>query len=233
MNQYIKAEFELFKRQKGNLIGGFCLLFVFALLLLFSGVGNSQYCASVMIVGYVAYMFFNLAFFLSPASHWQNRKKVIITTEQLVLTLGESKRTYVKNKIFFYMAQYLVMFFLIAVMQIPAALIAGEKYSLWGFFLEVAVFTAVVFMSFFVLFVVPARAYLIAVPGWCGFCGGFVGGYFSVLAELPKDEAFDRFLWKALVGIAVGVLSVVYRYIRTVIEERGGFRVKRQISEEG
>ena len=101
MNRYIKAEFELFKRQTGNLIGGGCLLFVFALLLLLSGVGGSLYCAYVTIIGYVAYLFFNLAFFLSPASHWINRKKVIITSEQMVLSLGESKRTYVKNKVFF------------------------------------------------------------------------------------------------------------------------------------
>lgn len=222
MNRYIKAEFELFKRQKGNLIIGGCVLFVFMMLLLLSGVGGSGYCAYITIVGYMAYLFFNIAFYLSPASYWQNRKKVVITTEQLVLTLGESKRTYVKNKLFFYVVQYLVMVALIAVMQIPAALIAGETYSVWGFFLEVEVLTAIVFLSFFVLFVIPANAYLLAIPGWCGFCGGFVGGYFSVIAELPKEEAFEGFLWKALFGIAVGVLSITYRYLRTIIEERGG-----------
>ena len=227
MNRYIKAEFELFKKQKANLIIGGCIVFVFMLLLLLSGVGGSGYCAYITIVGYMAYLFFNIAFYLSPASYWQNRKKVVITTEQFVLTLGESKRTYVKNKLFFYITQYLVMVLLIAVMQIPAALIAGESYSIWGFFLIVEVFTAAVFMSFFVLFVVPARAYLFAIPGWCGFCGGFVSGYFGAFGDLTKEEAVDRFLWKALFGVAVGVLAFTYRYLRTMVEERGGLRVRK------
>lgn len=227
MNRDIKAEFELFKKQKGNVIGGSSLLFVFALLLLLSGVGSSLYCVYITLVGYVAYLFLNIAFFLSPASHWINRKKVIITSEQMVLTLGESKRTYVKNKIFFYMLLYLGIVLLIALMQIPTALIAGDAYSIWGFYLQILVFTALVFMSFFVLFVVPSGAFLIAIPGWTGFCGGFVGGYFSVIAELSKEEAFDRFFWKAMVGIIVGVLSVGYRYIRTIAEERGGLRVRK------
>ncbi len=232
MNRYIKAEFELFKKQKGNVIGGFVLLFVFALLLLLSGVGGSLYCAYVTIIGYVAYLFFNLAFFLSPASHWINRKKVIITTEQMVLTLGESKRTYVKNKLFFYLAEYLIMVVLIAVMQIPAVLIAGEAYSVWGFYLELTIFTVLVFMSFFVLFVVPTKAFLLAIPGWTGFCGGFVGGYFGVMEGLTKEEAFDRFFIKAVIGVAVGVLSVTYRYVRTIIEERGGLRVRKPVTGE-
>ena len=232
MNRYMRAEFELFKKQKGNLIGGGVLTFVFALLLLLSGVGNTLYCAYVTLVGYVAYIFFNLAFFLSPASHWINRKKVVITSEQMVLTLGESKRTYVKNKLFFYLAEYLMMLLLIAVMQIPAALIAGDAYSAWGFFLEVMIFTALAFMSFFVLFVVPAKAFLLAIPGWCGFCGGFVGGYFGVMEGLTKEEAFDRFFIKAVIGVAVGVLSVTYRYVRTIIEERGGLRVRKPVTGE-
>lgn len=227
MNRYIKAEFELFKKQKANLIIGGCVVFVFMMLLLLSGVGGSGYCAYITLVGYMAYLFFNIAFYLSPASYWLNRKKVVITTEQLVLTLGESKRTYVKNKIFFYVAQYLVMVLLIAVMQIPAALIAGEEYSLWGFFLIIEVFTTAVFMSFLVLFVVPARAYLFAIPGWCGFVGGFISMYFGVFTELSKEVAVENFLGKALFGITVGVLAFTYRYLRTIVEERGGLRVRK------
>ncbi len=226
MNRYVKAEFELFKKQKGNLIGGGVLLFVFALLLLFSGVGSTLYCAYVTLVGYVAYLFINIASFLSPASYWINRKKVIITSEQMVLTLGESKRTYVKNKLFFYLTEYIMIVLLIAVMQIPAVLIAGEEYSVWGFFLEVMIFTSLVFMSFFVLFVVPAKAFLLAIPGWTGFCGGLVGGYFGVMEGMSKEEVFERFFIKAVVGVVVGVLSVGYRYVRTVVEERGGLRTR-------
>ena len=232
MNRYRKAEFELFKKQKGNVIGGCVLLFVFALLLLLSGVGSTVYCVYVTLVGYVAYLFFNLAFFLSPASYWINRKKVVITSEQMVLTLGESKRTYVKNKLFFYLTEYFIMLLLIAVMQIPAALIAGDTYSVWGFFLEVTIFTSLVFMSFFVLFVVPTKAFLLAIPGWTGFCGGFVGGYFGVMESLSKEEAIDRFFIKAVIGVGVGVLSVSYRYFRTIIEDRGGLRVRKPVAGE-
>ena len=232
MNRYIKAEFELFKKQKGNLIGGGVLLFVFAFLLLLSGVGSTLYCAYITIVGYVAYLFFNLAFFLSPASYWINRKKMIVTTEQMVLTLGESKRTYVKNKLFIYLTEYLIMVLLIAVMQIPALLIAGEAYSVWGFYMELMIFTALVFMSFFVLFVVPAKAFLLAIPGWTGFCGGFVGGYFGVMEGLSKEEAIDRFFLKAVIGVGVGVLSVGYRYFRTTAEERGGLRGRKPVAGE-
>ena len=68
MKQYIKAEFELFKKQKGVLIGGGFILFLFAFLLLFSGVGNAFYCAAVTVLGCIAYVFFVVATFLSPAS---------------------------------------------------------------------------------------------------------------------------------------------------------------------
>jgi len=222
MNRYVKAEFELVKRQKGNLIGGCCMLFVFALFLMFSGVGNSQYCAAVAIIGYVTYLFICVAFVFSPASYWQNRKKFIVTTEQMVLLLGESKRTHVKNKFFFLMVLYFGMLALMAVMQIPAALIAGAKYSLWSYGLEVEIFTFVVFLSFIVFFAIPTKGLILAIMGWCGFCGGFVGGYFSVFAELSKEESFDSFFVKAVIGGVVGVLSIAYCYIRTVIEERGG-----------
>ena len=232
MNRYIKAEFELFKKQRGNFILGLCMLFVFVLLLLFSGVGNSQYCAMVSIVGYLTYLIFSIAFFLSPASYWKNRKKVLVTTEQMVLALGESKRTYVKNKLFFCMVLYFGMLLLMAVMQIPAALIAGAEYSFWSYCLEALVFTSVVFLSFFMLFVIQAKGLFVAIPGWCGFCGGFVGGYFSVFAELEKEKAFEYFLLKAVIGIVIGILSIVYRYIRTVAEERGGLCRRKAVAGE-
>jgi len=222
MNRYVKAEFELVKKQKGNLIGGGCLLFVFALFLLFSGVGNSQYCAAVAIIGYATYLFICVAFVFSPASYWQNRKKIVVTTEHMVLLLGESKRNHVKNKLFFLLILYFGMLALMAVMQLPAALIAGAKYSLWSYGLEVLIFTFVIFLSFIVFFAVPANGLFLAIMGWCGFCGGFVGGYFSVFAELTKAECVDRFWVMAVVGVAIGVISIAYCYIRTVIEERGG-----------
>ena len=59
-----------------------------------------------------------------------------------------------------------------------------------------------------------------------------MGGYFGRLADLTKEEAFERFFVMALVGIAVGVLSVGYRYLRTIMEERGGLRVRKPVSGE-
>lgn len=227
MRQYIKAEFELFKKQFGCLIGGICVLVLFAILLLFSGIGNAFYCAMITVVGSIAYLFFAVAAFMSPASHWENRRKILITAEQLVLTLGESKRTYFKIRLLACGVFYLGIVGIIAVMQIPAALIARDLYSLWGFGLEVMIFTAVVFLGFVVLFLLPSRAFAYSIMGWSGMVGGFVGGYFGVFAAGTKTEAFDRFFVKMLVCVAIGVLAVLCRWILILKEERGGLFVKK------
>ena len=228
MKQYIKAEFELFKKQFGCLIGGACLLVLFAILLLFSGIGGAFYCAAVTVVGCIGYLFFVVAIFMSPASHWENRRKILITAEQLVLTLGESKRTYFKIRLMACGVFYLGIVGIIAAMQIPAALIARDFYSLWGFCLEVIIFTAVVFLGFVVMFLLPSRAFAYSVMGWSGMVGGFVGGYFGVFSEGTKAEAVDRFFVKMLVCIAIGVLAVVCRGILILREERGGLFIKKQ-----
>ena len=226
MKQYIKAEFELFKKQKGVLIGGGFILFLFAFLLLFSGVGNAFYCAAVTVLGCIAYVFFVVATFLSPASHWENRRKIIIPTEQMVLLLGESERTYIKIKMIACGLFYLAILGAITILQVPAAFIAGKQYSLWGFGLEVLIFTAVVFLGLTVLFLVPLRVFSYAIIGWCGMVGGFVGGYFGVFAEGTKAQAFERFWLKTLFCVGIGIVSVLFRWLRAIGRERGGFFVK-------
>ena len=59
-----------------------------------------------------------------------------------------------------------------------------------------------------------------------------MGGYFSVFAQLDKEKAFEYFWLKAVIGIAVGIISIAYRYIRTVLEERGGLRGRKAIAGE-
>jgi len=231
MKQYIKAEFELFKKQFGCLIGGACVLVLFAILLLFSGIGGAFYCAAITVVGCIGYLFFVVAIFMSPASHWENRRKILITAEQLVLTLGESKRTYFKIRVLACGVFYLGIVGIIAVMQIPAALIARDFYSLWGFALEVMIFTAVVFLGFVVLFLLPSRAYAYSIIGWSGMVGGFVSSYFGVFAVGTKAQAVDRFWVKMLVCVVIGLLVVLYRWIRILVEERGGLFVKKQGNE--
>lgn len=220
MKQYIRAEFELFKKQKGCLIGGLCVLFVFALLLLFSGVGNAFYCAAISVVGCIAYLFFVVAVFLSPASHWVNRKKILITAEQMVLMLGENKRTYFKIRLLACGVFYAVVLFVITVMQLPAALITGGRYSLWGYVLEVLIVTAVVFLGFVVLFLFPSGVLAYTIGGWGGMIGGFTGGYFGVFAEGTKAQGVERFWMKALFCVGIGLVTVLYRWIRILREER-------------
>ncbi len=228
MMQYIKAEFELFKKQKGCVIGGVVLLFLFALLLLFSGIGGAFYCAAITVVGCIGYLFFVVAIFMSPASHWENRRKILITAEQLVLTLGESKRTYLKIRVLACGVFYLGIVGIIAVMQIPAALIARDFYSFWGFALEIILFTAVVFLGMVVLFLLPSRAFAYSIMGWSGMVGGFVGGYFGVFAEGTKEQAVDRFWVKMLICVAIGLSAILYRWVRIIREERGGLFIKTQ-----
>ncbi len=227
MKQYLKAEFLLYKKQKGNIIIGCCGLIVYVLLLLFSGVGGTYYNLSTSIVGYVVFLFFSIAMYLSPASYWIERRKVVVTSEQLVLTLGESKRTYWKIRMVAYIAFYLGFVGLISLLQIPAALIAGASYQIWNYVLELVVFTCVVFLFIPVLFLVPAKAFLLAIPAWSGFCGGFCGGMLSRTRQLSKQQATYKFLPFMIGAFVVGLLCIMYRYWRIGCEERGGIRRKK------
>lgn len=222
MKQYIKAEWELYKKNTVIIIIALCVLFLFALLLLFSGVGGVYYSAVVSLVGYVVFLFFIMALYLSPASFWRNRQKVAIPSEQLLLTLGESKRTFVKIRLVAFFSLYLAMILLITIMQIPAYLIGREQYSLWYFGTEVVVLTALAFLSTLVLYIFPARWLPLAIPGWTGFCGGLAGSFLGDLHDLGEvEKIFSELCIFGGIAVIVGLSSMVYRYIKTIKEERG------------
>lgn len=231
MKHYMKAEWELYKRNRANLILGLCGLFVFCLLLLFSGIGTTRYVVGVSIVGFVVFWFFLIGWYLSPASYWANRQKTVIPTEQVVLVHGENKRTYLKIRLVVLCVLYLAAVSVIAVMQIPAALIAGGRYSLWGFGLQVMASTALMFLNIAMLYLAPSRTYPITIPAWVGFCGGIAGGILAFCENKTKEEAFDKFLVMLLIAVPLGLASILYRWIRTIGEERGGFRKKKPVSE--
>lgn len=222
MKQYIKAEWELYKKNTAIIIIAICVLFLFALLLLFSGVGGVFYSAVVSLVGYMDFLFFIMALYLSPASYWRNRQKVVIPSEQLLLTLGESKRTFVKIRLLAFFSLYFAMILLVAIMQIPAYFIGREQYSLWYFGTEVVVLTILAFLTTPVLYIFPARWLPFAFPGWIGFCGGFTGNFLGDLHDLEEvEKTFGKFWLLGVIVVTVGLFSMVYRYIKTIREERG------------
>ena len=53
-----------------------------------------------------------------------------------------------------------------------------------------------------------------------------------MFAELEKEKAFEYFWLKAVIGIVIGILSIVYRYICTVAEERGGLCRRKAVAGE-
>ncbi|MBQ9766917.1 MAG: hypothetical protein IJW37_02270 [Lachnospiraceae bacterium] len=225
MKQYIKAEWELYKKNTVTLIMGFISLVVYAILLLFTGVGGAHYAAAVSLVGYVVFLFFFMMLYFSPASFWKNKSKVAIPTEQLLLTLGESKRTFVKIRILALFVGWFGMMLLIALFQIPAFLIAGEAYSLWYFGIELMAVTAFVFLTMPAFALLPHRVLNWALPGVCGFCGGLAGGLIGDAEDFEEaEEAFGMFAMVAIVGVALGLLCMLYRYVKTVRDERRGLR---------
>lgn len=233
MKQYLKAEFALCKKNRANFIIGACALFVYCLLLLFSGVGGVSYAASISLVGFVTVLFFMIPWFLSASSFFQNRKKICVSAEHMALMLGESKRMFVKTKIVVCIGHCLLMLGVIAVMQIPACLIAGEDYTLLVFGTEVMAVLGFSLLSMAVLFVCPSHRLALGIPFWCGFCGGLAGGTLSNVHEFTdKSDALDMYIGIAIAGGIVFTLAVLYRYIKTVREERRGLPKKPATREE-
>ena len=222
MKQYIKAEFALMKKNRVTLVIGFFGFFVYLLLLLFSGFGVPYYVMGTSIVGYVVFLFFMITLYFSPASYWMGRQKIVIPTENIIRMLGESKRTYLKIRLLALAVMYFGMVSVIGVMQIPAALIAGSGYSLYVFGVELLAFTTLLCLNMAVMFIAPARSYMLVIPGWAGFCGGFVGGLMGIMGEKSMKQVCERMVVvTAVTGVFFGI-AVLYRYLKTVAEERGG-----------
>lgn len=220
MRDYIKAEWGLFKKNKAVIIGGFCGIFLLCLLLLFSGVGTAYYANTIAIVAYVVLLFFLIAWYLSPASHWVNRQKIVIPTEQIVLVHGESKRTYLKIRMLVFMVLYFGMVLVIAGMQLPAFLIGGTQYSLWRFGIEVVGFTAFAWSVLPVLYLLPSRWLFLGIPGWAGFCGGLAGGLLSMATRKTEQQGFEQLCVVAVAGVTLGALAMLYGWCKAIGEER-------------
>lgn len=222
----LKAEFNLCRKNRANFIMGACLLFLYFLFLLFSGVGGVQYTATISIFGYVTILLFLIPWFMSPASLFQNRKKICVSSEHMALMLGLSKRTFVKNRIVICLLHWFLMICFITVMQAPAWLIAGEQYSVLLFLTEVLSVTGFSFFAMVILFVCPGQKLTIGIPLWSGFCGGFTGGYIGgVLGDMEnvtKSDVTRFFCPVALIGTGLFVISVVYGYCKALCEERKG-----------
>ncbi len=75
MIQLLKAEFGLCRKNRANFIIGACLLFVYCLLLMFSGVGGVKYAASVSLIGFVVVAFFLIPWFFSPSSFFRIERR--------------------------------------------------------------------------------------------------------------------------------------------------------------
>lgn len=226
MKQYIRAELAIHKKNGRNPIFAFSGLAVFVLLLLFTGVGEAGYCVAVTLVGGIDFLFFMLVWYLSPAFVWRNKQKVCVPTEQLLLTLGESKRTYVKIRIFVFFVLYFGMLLLIALMQLPAFLLAGEKYTILYFGIEVVGVTAFLFWMAAILFFISRQWLILAVQAGAGFGGGFMSSMMEDFGE-TKQEDFRKLCVYAAVAVTVGLLGMGYRYLKTIREERGGGRRKK------
>ena len=225
MKHYIKAEWELYKKNTLTLIMGFVCLVVYAILLLFTGVGGAHYAAAISLLGYVVFLFFYMALYFSPASFFRNKSKVVIPTEQLVLTLGESKRLFLKIRFWALFIEWFGMMLLIALFQIQAFWIAGEAYSLWYFGIEAVAVTGFAFLTMPAFTLLPHRVLNWALPGVSGFCGGLAGGLIGDAEDFEEAEkAFGMFAMVAMVGVVLGLLCMLYRYIKTVRDERRGLR---------
>ncbi len=147
--------------------------------------------------------------------------------------LGESKRTFVKTKIIICVLHCVGIACVIALMQIPACLIAGEQYSLSVFWTEIVAVLGFSLLSMVILFLCPSHKLTIGFPAWSGFCGGIAGGILGDMQDFEDvKEVVNLFEGVAIFGGAAFFLAVLYRYIKTVREERRGLPKKPTAGEE-
>lgn len=224
----LKAEFKLCRKNRANFILGAVVLFIYCLLLLFSGVGGATYAAMISLIGFVTIMLFLIPWFMSPASMFQNRKKVCISSEHMAQMLGISKRTFVKNRIIVCLIHWGLMCCIISVLQIPAGLIAGDNYSVEIFLAELLSVMGFSCFTTIILFLCPGDKLTLGYPLWSGFCGGFAGGYIGgVLGELETITMSDvarLFCPLALIGMVLCGGAVLYAYLKALREERRGVK---------
>lgn len=221
MKQYIKAEWELYKKSHCRLIAGGVAVFLYGLLLLFSGIMGPDYIVVSAIVGIIALIFFMVPLYFSPVQFLQNRKKQHITVEQLVLALGESKRIFLQIRLLGWGVLLSGIVLFTTVMQVPALLIAGGSYRLSNFAIEICILLAFLFSSLIPPCLVSSRNLLLVWSAWIGFQGGILAGYFSDGGVAEEDQVLVLTVW-VLFWFVIAAASFLFRYFRTVREERGG-----------
>lgn len=227
MKQYIKAEWELYKKNYYLLIAGGAAVFLYGLFLMFSGIMEQIHVAVSAMIGIIALLFFLIPMYFSPVHFLQNRKKQNVAAEKMVLALGESKRIFLQVRLLGWGVLYFGIVLFTAVMQLPALLIARGSYRLSGFAIELCVLSAFFFASLIPPCLVSCRSLLKVWSVWIGVQCGILGGYFSDGGV--EEESMVRVLavW-ALFWFVIAAVSFLFRYCRTVREERGGKEKKRR-----
>lgn len=221
MRQYIKAEWELYKKSYCRLIAGGVTVFLYGLLLLFSGIMGLDYIVVSAIVGIIALIFFMVPMYFSPVQFLQNRKKQQVAVEQLVLALGESKRIFLQIRLLGWGVLLSGIVLFTTVMQVPALLIAGGSYRPSNFAIEICVLLAFFFSSLIPPCLVSSRNLLLVWSAWIGFQCGIMAGYFSDGGVEEENQVLVLTVW-VLFWFVIAAASFLFRYFRTVREERGG-----------
>lgn len=219
MRQYIRAEWGLYRQNRVKLFVGSAFLVLYGLLLMFAGVMEDYHIAIATMAVDAAVVAFLFPLYFIPVEFWKSRRSKGLTMEQLLLMLGESKRIFLLIRLLAWIALYFGILLFTAVLQLPAALIAGESYGISCFAIEVSFFS----MFFFSILIPPCIIhfrYLTFI--WSGFIGfqiGMMAGYFEEGGEenLLPEAAVLAVFWFILAAAAF-----LFRYFRTIRQERGG-----------
>ncbi|MCH5273343.1 MAG: hypothetical protein J1E35_06695 [Lachnospiraceae bacterium] len=223
MKRYMKAEWEIYKKNRGNLFMGFGLLFFYMIFLIFTGLMGPSGLVFCTILGNITIISFLLPMYFFPTGRRWGRKKWIVTTEQAVLTLGESKRIFLQIRLIAWGILLLGMVLFSAVMQLPALLIAGKQYRIFYFFVEIFSILAFFFAFLIPICLLSYRYLLLGMSIWAGFSSGVMTSGLTSMAEDGIQEERQAYvaMAEALICFILAVCAFLFRYIRTIREERG------------
>lgn len=222
MKQYMKAEWELYKKHRGKLITGVCLLPFYMFSLIFTGIIGPDCFIFCTLLGTSMLIAFLTPMYFFPRERLWNRRGCV-TMEQVVLTLGESKRVFLQIRLLAWGILILGMVLFSAVMQIPALLIAGKQYSFFYFLIEIFNILTLFFALLIPICLLPYRYLFLGMSPWVGFCFGIETSVLMSMAEegiQEKERAYGAAVLALIFFILAGC-AFLFRYIRTIREERG------------
>lgn len=226
MRQYIRAEWGLYRQNRIKMIVGGAFLFLYGLLLLFAGIMGESYIAISTMAGNVAIVCFLFPMYFAPVEFWRSRKKQRLSTEQLVLMLGESKRIFLLIRLCAWVVLYFGILLFTAVIQLPAALIARESYGISCFAIEVSLFSAFFFSILIPPCIIQFRYLLFIWSGFIGFQAGIMIGYFDGKIMYFDGDGEESLLPEvavlAVFWFVLAVAAFLFRYFRTIRQEQGG-----------